>query len=125
MLQNRDQMQPDVPLGSYPDFTLPLSYQNPIAVDPDQQSSSNTAPVDSTTYAAPGSGDYMPLHPSGRSWEINREQVEIIKVVGKGAFSQVAKATAWSVRDNEEYTTVAVKMLKGTVRSCELSRFMS
>ena len=67
----------------------------------------------------------MPLHPSGRSWEINREQVEIIKVVGKGAFSQVAKATAWSVRDNEKYTTVAVKMLKGRVRSSELLRFMS
>ena len=125
MLQNRDKLQLDVPLGSYPDFTLPLSYQNPMAVDPDQQSSSDTASVDSTTNAAPGSGDSMLLHPSARSWEINRELVKIIKVIGQGAFSQVAKATAWSIRDNEEYTTVAVKMLKGTVRSCELSRFMS
>ena len=66
----------------------------------------------------------MSLHPSARSWEIKREQVKIIKVVGKGAFSQVAKATAWSISNSEEYTTVAVKMLKGTVRNCELSKFM-
>ena len=90
---------------------------------PDQQSSSKTGSGDSGTYVAPSSGDYMPLHPSGRSWEINRELVEIIKVIGKGAFSQVAKATAWSKNDMEEYTTVAVKMLKGTVTNCELSRF--
>ena len=91
---------------------------------PDRQSSSNTASGDSGTYAAPSSGDYMPLHPSGRTWEINRDLVEIIKVVGKGAFSQVAKATEWSISNNEEYTTVAVKMLKGTVTNCELSRFI-
>jgi len=66
----------------------------------------------------------MSLHPSARSWEIKREKVKIIKVVGKGAFSQVAKATAWSISNSEEYTTVAVKMLKGTVRNCELSKFM-
>ena len=112
-----------MPLGSSTDFIFPLLYQDPIAVKPDQQSSSKTASGDSGTYAAPSSGDYMPLHPSTRSWEINRELVEIIKVIGKGAFSQVAKATAWSINDNEEYTTVAVKMLKGTVTNCELSRF--
>ena len=98
-----------------------ISYQNPIAVKPDQQSPVlNTASGDSGTYAAPSSGDYMPLHSSGRSWEINREQVKIIKVVSKGAFSQVAKATAWNISSNEEYTTVAVKMLKGAVKNCEL-----
>ena len=99
-----------------------IPYQNPLAVKPDQHSSSNTASGDSTTYAAPSSGDYMPLHPSGRAWEINREQVKIIKVVGKGAFSRVAKATAWNISGNEEHTTVAVKMLKGAVRNCELSK---
>ncbi|KAL9964203.1 hypothetical protein ACROYT_G027805 [Oculina patagonica] len=66
----------------------------------------------STNYAVPSSGMYMPLHPSGRSWEIKREQVKVIKVIGKGAFSQVAKATAWDIRGNGEYTTVAAKMLK-------------
>ena len=101
-----------------------IRYQNPLDVKPDQQSSSNTASGDSKIYAAPSSGDYMPLHPSGRTLEINREQVKIIKVVGKGAFSQVAKATAWNIGDNEEYTTVAVKMLKGAVRNFKLSKFV-
>lgn len=57
----------------------------------------------------------MPLYPSGRSWEINHEQVKIIKVIGKGAFSQVAQATAWNIRGDQEHTTVAVKMLKGAI----------
>ena len=55
----------------------------------------------------------MPLHPSTRSWEINRGQVDVIKVIGKGAFSEVAKATVWNLRGNQEYVTVAAKMLKG------------
>jgi len=62
---------------------------------------------------APGGRDYMPLHPSTRSWEIDREQVNIIKVIGKGAFSEVAKATLRNPRDDQECTTVAAKMLKG------------
>ena len=114
-----------MPLGSYAELIFLLPLQNPIAVKSDQQSCTNTASGDSGTYAAPSSGDYIPLHPSARSWEINRDLVEIIKVVGKGAFSQVAKATAWSISDDEEYTTVAVKMLKGTVTNCELSRFIN
>ena len=55
----------------------------------------------------------MPLHPSGRSWEVSREDVHVIKVIGKGAFSQVAQATVKNVRASQEETTVAVKMLKG------------
>ena len=59
----------------------------------------------------------MPLNPLTRSWELNREQVKILKVIGKGAFCQVAKATAWNISGNEEYSTVAVKMLKGAFRN--------
>ena len=66
-----------------------------------------------TSYATPIVEDYMPLHPSGRSWEISREQVTIIKVIGKGAFSQVAQATVKDMRGKQEDITVAVKMLKG------------
>ena len=99
-----------------------IPYQNPIAVKPDRQSSSNTVSSDSKTYAAPSREDYMPSHASARTWEINREQVKIIKVFGKGAFSRVAKATAWNINGNEENTTVAVKMLKGAVRNRELSK---
>ncbi|KAL9964747.1 hypothetical protein ACROYT_G028428 [Oculina patagonica] len=70
-----------------------------------------TSEVTSTTYEIPNSSDYMPLHPSTRSWEIRREQVNIIKNIGKGAFSQVAKATAKNINGNQD-VTVAVKMLK-------------
>jgi len=55
----------------------------------------------------------MPLNPSTRSWEINREQVDIITNIGKGAFSQVAKATVKNINDNQQAITLAVKMLKG------------
>ena len=55
----------------------------------------------------------MPLHPSTRSWEISREHVNIIKVIGKGAFSQVAQATIQNLRGSQGNITVAVKMLKG------------
>ena len=91
-----------------------ISHQIPksCAVKQERQSSSRNSAI----YTIPNSGNYMPLHPSGRSWEINREQVQGIEIIGKGAFSQVAKATAWNIRADEEYTTVAVKMLKGAVK---------
>ena len=60
----------------------------------------------------------MPLHPSTRSWELNREQVNVIKIIGKGAFSEVAKATIWNFRENQKYITVAAKMLKGELLVC-------
>ncbi|XP_068685780.1 angiopoietin-1 receptor-like isoform X2 [Montipora foliosa] len=69
---------------------------------------------EAATYATPaaGGGYYMPLHPSGRSWEVSREDVHVNKVIGKGAFSQVVQATVKNIRANQEDTTVAVKMLK-------------
>ena len=57
--------------------------------------------------------DYAPLHPSTRSWEIPRNSVTIEKVIGKGAFGQVAKGTAIDLRGRTGNTQVAVKMLKG------------
>ena len=75
--------------------------------------STETIDAASITYEIPNSGgDYMPLNPSTRGWEISREQVDIIKNIGKGAFSQVAKATVKNIND-QEVITVAVKMLKG------------
>lgn len=77
--------------------------------------STETADATSTAYENPNSGgDYMSLHPSTRSWELRREQIDIIKNIGKGAFSQVAKATVTVKNINDqEVITVAVKMLKG------------
>ena len=57
--------------------------------------------------------DYAPLHPSTRSWEIPRNNVTIEKVIGKGAFGQVAKGTATDLRGRAGKTAVAIKMLKG------------
>ncbi|XP_022805185.1 protein turtle-like, partial [Stylophora pistillata] len=43
------------------------------------------------------SSEYMPLNQATKSriWEIRREQVHIMEMIGKGAFSQVAKAVAF------------------------------
>ena len=56
--------------------------------------------------------DYTPLHPLTRSWEVPRHHVTIEKVIGKGAFGQVAKGTAEGLRGMPGMTTVAIKMLK-------------
>ena len=61
--------------------------------------------------------DYAPLHPSTRSWEIPRNNVTIEKVIGKGAFGQVAKGTATDLRGRPGKIPVAVKMLKGNPHS--------
>ena len=61
---------------------------------------------------APGA-DYVPLHPLTRSWEVPRHHVTIEKIIGKGAFGQVAKGKAEGLRGSPETTTVAIKMLKG------------
>ena len=60
---------------------------------------------------APGA-DYVPLHPLTRCWEVPRHHVTIEKIIGKGAFGQVAKGTAVGLRGSPETTTVAIKMLK-------------
>jgi len=99
-----------------------LVVMNTMASQATEQSSTIVPSGDSRTYAAPSIGDYMPLHPSTRSWEINREQVKVFKIIGKGAFSQVAKASAWNISGNENYSTVAVKMLKGAIKNPKLWR---
>ena len=58
--------------------------------------------------------EYAALNLYTRSWEIPREHVTIKQIVGKGAFGQVAKATAVNLRGRAEKTLVAVIMLKGT-----------
>ena len=60
---------------------------------------------------------YASLNPYTRSWETPREHVTIKQIVGKGAFGQVAKATAVNLQGRAKKTLVAVKMLKGT-KSC-------
>ena len=69
---------------------------------------------------APGA-DYVPLHPLTRFWEVPRHQVTIEKIIGKGAFGQVAKGTAVGLRGSPETTTVAIKMLKSELLSCKFN----
>ena len=68
--------------------------------------------------------EYAPLHPGTRSWEVERQNITIEKVIGKGAFGQVAQGKASNLRGSEETITVAIKMLKGTLfivpRACLL-----
>ena len=59
------------------------------------------------------SSQYTPLHPSTRSWEVPRQHVTLEKIIGKGAFGQVAKGTAISLRGHSRKTLVAIKKLKG------------
>ena len=58
--------------------------------------------------------EYAPLHPGTRSWEVPRENVIIEKIIGNGAFGQVAQGKASQLHGREETVTVAIKMLKGT-----------
>lgn len=46
------------------------------------------------------------------NWEFSRDNVNIVKEIGKGAFSQVVKAEAWNINGVKGVTIVAVKMLK-------------
>ena len=68
---------------------------------------------------APGA-DYVPLDPLTRCWEVPRHHVTIEKIIGKGAFGQVAKGTAVGLRGSPETTTVAIKMLKSELLSYKL-----
>lgn len=77
----------------------------------DKEASTNNV----TQYPKPSS-EYMTLVPSTRSWEVGRKNIKVIKIIGKGAFSRVGKATASGIRGISTEVTVAVKMLKGEWR---------
>ena len=66
-----------------------------------------------STDNATSSQDYMALSPSSRSWEVPRNTITIDKVIGKGAFGQVAKGKAVGLPGKKGKTTVTVKLLKG------------
>ncbi|PFX12404.1 Proto-oncogene tyrosine-protein kinase receptor Ret [Stylophora pistillata] len=57
-------------------------------------------------------GDHASLYSSPRCWEIPAELVTINKVVGRGAFGQVAKAKVRGLQGRPTTTLAAVKMLK-------------
>ncbi|XP_076317921.1 proto-oncogene tyrosine-protein kinase receptor Ret-like isoform X2 [Tachypleus tridentatus] len=46
-------------------------------------------------------------------WEFPRENLILEETLGEGEFGKVMKARAWNITQQQEYVTVAVKMLKG------------
>lgn len=52
-------------------------------------------------------------NPTERDWEVPRESLVFVKVIGKGAFGQVAKGMALGIDNNTENRLVAIKMLRG------------
>ena len=66
--------------------------------------------------SAPPSAEYAPLSSATRAWEVPRRSLNIIKIIGKGAFGQVAKATAIDLPGKPGLSVVAVKMLKGNAK---------
>ncbi|CAH3158654.1 unnamed protein product, partial [Pocillopora meandrina] len=80
----------------------PAEYMDLIEVNKDDREAQSTAT----------GADYVPLLPLTRCWEVPRHHVTIEKIIGKGAFGQVAKGTAVGLPGSPETTTVAIKMLK-------------
>ena len=52
-------------------------------------------------------------NPTEKDWEVPRESLVLVKVIGKGAFGQVAKGMAQGIEKNTENRLVAIKMLRG------------
>lgn len=57
--------------------------------------------------------EYAPLHMRTRSWEVATNDVQIKKIIGKGAFGQVAKGMAKNLTLKSGATSVAIKMVNG------------
>ena len=72
----------------------PAEYMDLMAVNKDDRKAQRTAP----------GADYMSLHPLTRCWEVPRHNVTIEKIIGKGAFGQVAKGTAVGLRGSPDHS---------------------
>ena len=48
-----------------------------------------------------------------KDWEVPRENLVFVKVIGRGAFGQVARGMVKGLDGNKEDMLVAIKMLKG------------
>ncbi|CAH3158133.1 unnamed protein product, partial [Porites lobata] len=64
-------------------------------------------------------------YPENQSWEVPRVSIFIEKVIGQGAFGQVAKGTALQLRGVEGTTTVEIKMLKVDARDSDRTDLLS
>ena len=87
---------------------MPLQGTSPIG-------EGSSSPVSPTPNA-----EYAPLDMRTRSWEVKRNSVNVERIIGKGAFGQVAKGTAKNLPLRSGVTNVAIKMVKGKflISSC-------
>ena len=69
--------------------------------------------------------EYATLNPGTRSWEVERENIIIKKIIGDSSFGQVAQGTATSLPEREGRITVAIKMLYGILLTLYLKRHLS
>ncbi|XP_029205398.2 LOW QUALITY PROTEIN: tyrosine kinase receptor Cad96Ca-like [Acropora millepora] len=63
--------------------------------------------------------EYAPLDIRTRSWEVERNDVKVEKIIGKGAFGQVAKGTAKNLPLRSGTSSVAIKMVKANARESD------
>ena len=55
-------------------------------------------------------------YPTEKDWELPREKLVFVKVIGRGTFGKVARGMAKGINDNKEDVVVAIKTIKGLFR---------
>ena len=65
-----------------------------------------------------------PMFSGDLEWEIPQENLNIEKVIGRGAFSVVSRALAWDIAGKSKWTVVAVKSVQGELFSCTCGIFV-
>ncbi|KAB0384652.1 hypothetical protein FD755_006569, partial [Muntiacus reevesi] len=91
-----------------PAQAFPVSYSSSGARRPSLDSMENQVSVDTFKI------------PEDPKWEFPRKNLVLGKTLGEGEFGKVVKATAFRLKGKAGYTTVAVKMLKGTSKPTAL-----
>ncbi|KAL9964646.1 hypothetical protein ACROYT_G028320 [Oculina patagonica] len=114
---------------------LPDVYDEPMVLEVEQSETEGyDAPAEysypdeltpCTHETVPHLTEYQTLDRATIDWEIARNDVSIIKVIGEGAFGKVAKATVKDIRGIPGERTVAVKMTKANASESERNDLLS
>ena len=97
-------------------FFLQQNQSNPTYIDPGMETPPNE-PFDLTRQEYSVIPPVLP-NTSEKNWEIPRENLVFVKVIGKGAFGQVAKGMATGIDNSTENRLVAIKTLRGAMMDC-------
>ena len=86
----------------------------PLSIDFPSNNTPLTLPVNQTSTTSNVQQDGgCPFVPKRKNYEIKRELIKNLQIVGQGAFGLVAKADLFTEMRGSNKRTVAVKMLKG------------